>query len=161
MRLADQGRIDEALALFRPLEDKSQASVTQMISQNYAERDPAAAAAWLGALPEKVPTKEAIDSLFSQWLPRDPEGVARWLESLPVGARRDESIFLFIRNAVVQRNTGVEDWVEQIADPAQRQKAAEWAYWNRSRDPEKAREWIRNLPGVDAAWRESFLKTAR
>jgi predicted phosphoadenosine phosphosulfate sulfurtransferase len=137
---------------------KDQVGITQMLAQNYAERDPAAAASWLVSLPSEVAISDATASILTRWLPRDPEGVAHWVDSVPPSARRDEVVAQFIESAVKTRSNGAEPWVEQIADPALRQKAAESVFWT-IEDRAAAREWMRSLKGVDPARQARFLRT--
>jgi hypothetical protein len=157
-KFADEGKIEEALAMYRPLAGKSQPQITQMLAQNYAEREPAAAASWLMSLPPDVAISDATTSILSRWIPRDPEGVANWIQALPPSGRRDEIVSEFIESAGKTSTSGAEAWVEEIVDPVLRMKAAESAFW-RIEDRAAAREWIRNLKGVDPVRHGRFLRT--
>src|SRR5436190_104957 len=53
--------------------------------------------------------------------------------------------------------TGAEAWVEQIANPVLRQNAAESVFWRIS-DRAYAREWMRNLKGVEPERQARFLR---
>jgi hypothetical protein len=159
--VADEGRIDEALALFHPVEHGDQGEITAMLAQTSADRDPAAAAAWLGSLPAYVQTGKAVGNVIERWFARDAESVANWVEALPAGKRRDQALTKFIGCAAQQSSANAAEWVQQIADSRSRQNAAAQLYWSWSReDPAAARVWIRGLPGVDTEWHERFLRAS-
>jgi hypothetical protein len=181
--VAEAGRIDEALAMFRPSAEAVKASgpgrrmrssgvitisggaskstdeaAAVYLAAVLAERDPVAAGKWFATLPSSVATQETARMVMSAWLPRDPDAVARWVESLPAGAPRDEAARVFIQETAQISPTGAAEWVETVADPALRQQSALWVYWQwRTGDPAAARNWLSRLSGVDPEWKTRML----
>lgn len=177
--LAEDGRLDEAMKLFRPQAVKVEPTkrnsdsvvilsgggeggdsmATAQLTQLLAERDPAAAAAWLAALPPAVATKDSARVVIDEWMPRNPEAVARWVESLPAGKRRDDALGVFIEKAASQSPSGAAEWVATIADPILRQNAALHTFWRWNlEDPAAAVQWLRELRGVDPEWQARVLR---
>ena len=54
------------------------------------------------------------------------------------------------------------EWAETIADTNLRQQAARFTFESMRRDdPERAREWLRNLSGVEPQWKERMARPLR
>ena len=157
--LAEDGRMDAALEMFRPNKSALDTSATEHMAQMLAERDPGRAAAWFATLPSGAVNERTTRAIVSRWYAREPEKVARWVESLPTGAARDEAARAFIAQAAQQDAAGAAEWVATVADPELRQKSAEWVFYNMSRDnPAGARKWLREFRDVDENWRTQFLR---
>ena len=54
------------------------------------------------------------------------------------------------------------EWTETIADTKLRQQAAAFTFQSmRREDAERAREWLRNLSGVEPQWKERMARQLR
>ena len=157
--LAEDGDLKVAQELNRPTADKNDRYATAHLVQLVAERDPAAAAEFLARAPESGVSSEAISALLHEWYPQDKEATAQWIESLPPGTRRDEALKNFATKVSRDSPEAAAAWTETIADQRLRQQAAGWTFYALKREnPGRALEWIRNLPGVDDAWRSRLLR---
>jgi hypothetical protein len=174
--LAEEGRIDEALAIFKPAQDakakapgtmtigggSSDEQATVQLGQILAENDPATAGGWFAKLPPSVATYQTTLAFLPKWYAREPEAVARWIETLPAGSARDEATRTFIQEAARLSTTGASEWVATVTDADLRQSAAAMVYREmRGEDPAGAHRWLSELPGVHEAWRGGMLRIWR
>ena len=159
--LAEAGDFDSALALCRPNGSQADQEPTAHFVQIYAEREPAAAAAWLATMPNAIDGQTA-SKVVEAWYPNDPLAVGRWVESLPAGKGRDEALNALVQKLSWRSPAAAAEWAETIVDPTLREKAAGLAFYSLSRDdPTRAREWMQNLGGVQPKWKERMLRNAR
>lgn len=180
--LAEDGRIDEALEIFRPSVSTNEeaisrsqspggvykkvsrgstreAAATAQLAQFLVDHDPKLAADWVATLPPAAVTDQTARTVVSEWYERSPEEVAHWIEKLPPSTGRDQAARVFIEEAVQQSPAAAAEWVETVRDPVLRRKAAEWVFWEmRSDDPAAARQWLKTLSGVDEEWQARMLR---
>jgi hypothetical protein len=156
--IAEAGRVQEAVNLFRP-ETAKNPTIVQHFAQILAERDPAAAGAWLGSVPPEAVNQEVVRNLMSQWIPRNPDAVGEWMNSLPQGGTRDKIVLGFVAKSASANPEVAGEWVSTIADPKTRRNAAAWVFtpWARF-DKNAAREWLNNLPDLDPRWKARMLQ---
>jgi hypothetical protein len=159
--LAEAADFESAMALCRPNGSQADQQPTAHFVQIYAERDPAAAAAWLANTPNAIDGQTA-SKVVEAWYPSDPLAVGRWVEGLPAGKGRDEALNALVHKLSWESPAAAAEWTETIADATLREKAAGFAYYSLSRDdPARAREWLQNLGGVQPKWKERMLRNAR
>lgn len=157
--LAEDGRLDAALEIFKPSAGRTDESATTQLAQLLVARDPNTAGAWFATLPAGVATEQTARAVVSEWYAREPQAVARWVETMPPGAPRDQALRVFIEQAAQQSPSGAAEWVETVTEPKLRQKAAESVFSAMARDdPAGARQWMRALRGVDPEWHARFLR---
>ena len=160
--LANGGQIDRALKFFHPQRGAESAGVAVAIASARAKDDPAAAAAWLDALPENLNTVPAVAPIVGKWIERDAAAAASWVEAQPAGARRDAAVNAYTLAATEFDPAAAGAWAATISDPATRQKAAEFVFREMNRrDPRAARQFLRTLPGADPAWSERLIRLER
>jgi hypothetical protein len=161
--LAYGGRSEEALAFFDPQQPGAASEeIAVAIASAQAYSDPAAAAAWLDALPAGLETSKAIAPIIEEWIGRDAEAAARWVEAQPAGPRREAALQAYTHAATELDPAAAGVWAATIGDPASRAKAAEFIFSTmHRRDPAAARAFVRGLPGADPAWAERLIRLER
>jgi hypothetical protein len=160
--LARDGKLDEAQALFHPQPGASSAKLIASIAAARGKDDPAAAALWLDSLPPDTDTTMAIKPVLEKWVDLDASAAASWVEAQPAGPRRETALEAYTRAAAELDPAAAGEWAATIADRQARAKAAEYVFDQMDRrDPAAARQWLRALSGVDAAWRERFIRLHR
>ena len=173
--LAEEGRIVEALEIFKPADAKKaqetnvpgamsigggspEEQATVQLGQTLAARDPAAAGAWFATLPPSVATYQTTLAFLPKWYAREPDAVARWIETLPAGPGRDEATRTFVQEAARISPEGASEWIATVGDLVLRKSAAALVYWAMWREnPGRAIRWLGDLRGVDETWRNQLL----
>lgn len=157
--IAEAGKLELAMEMFRPSQAKSEEDVTAHLAQYVGETSPADAAKWVAGLPEGVHTETAMRHLVQRWYAQEPAAVAEYVESLPDGSRRDEALMAFIQQAANRSASGASQWVATMDDPKLRQKAAIQVYYFWSRDDAAAAQtWFRSVEGVDPVWHQRVMR---
>jgi hypothetical protein len=125
-------------------------------------QDGETSARWAQSLPAGKARTEALSTVASYWSQQDPHGMARWLDQQPPGPERDLLLKGFAAASSVLDTRGAAEWVEQIDDVAQRTEAAQRVYhrW-KIENPIAARQWLRQLGGVDATEIRQTLRHGR
>ncbi|HEY2342326.1 MAG TPA: hypothetical protein VGH90_04815 [Chthoniobacteraceae bacterium] len=160
--LALSGKVQEAIALFRPTAGANAAVNITYLAEAQAKADPAAAALWLQGLPTEADTVPATTQVLESWIQKDPEAAARWVEALPSGVRRDRAMRSYAQAAAEHDPEAAGAWAVSIGDPAQRRAAAEVVFQKMDQsDPAGARAWLQSLPAVDAEWRDRYSRMPR
>jgi hypothetical protein len=143
--------VELAVAKLDEVKGPARAAVVSAIGGEWTARDPAAALAWLMALPvsERLDpttmsqgTKDSLLMSFSGWFLSDPAPARTWADSLPPGDERDRVQAQLARTLAYQGQTAeaieVLLGLGKAADPkAMSQIAREWA----GTDPQRAAEW--------------------
>ncbi len=150
--LAENGNIDQALALFHPCSD-ADATIATQLAQIAAKEDPAKAAGWLSSLPSGVDLTGATTAIVSQWYSQQPDALSQWAAALPPGKLRDTAVSGLIGRAAQQDPAEAAGYLDSIGDPAARQLAAGFIFvaW-KWKDPQAAAEWASRF-GLVKRWR--------
>ncbi len=130
------GRVNEL-----PPERRSQA--ISGLASSWAAEDPAAAIAWVEALPSEKERSGAFSSAMSGWAQNDPVAAAQWLNTQPNGMNRDIGTSGLVSALI---NSSPEDawtWAQSIRDPSRRLSALQLAQMGlRSKDPAIAKQML-------------------
>ncbi|HEY2344019.1 MAG TPA: hypothetical protein VGH90_13340 [Chthoniobacteraceae bacterium] len=141
--LAEEGRLDDAMALFQPGAGSHDKVIATQLAQFVAKVDPAQAASWVEGLPQKLDTGDAMDAVVGIWYDQDPRAVGSWLESLPKGLNRDRAVKGLAAKAAAYDPAQAAKQLDDIGDNEIRRDAAQMVYdnWKRE-DPAAARAWF-------------------
>ena len=82
-----------------------------MVAQNWATRDPAAAAAWVMSLNEPTARSAAIGSMVSTWASDQPDVAAAWVMGLPSGSDRTGALYQLGRSWASFDPVNAADWL--------------------------------------------------
>jgi hypothetical protein len=157
--LAHEGELETAVALHGPGSRDEPHDTTAHLAQRYAERDPAAAAAWLATIPEASTDDSSVEFVVAKWYQRDPTSVGQWVESLPFGPRRDHAAKEIVERALHEDAAAAAAWTRLIGNRKLQQSMAAEVYLEYSRgDPARAAEWINSLEAVGEGWKGRFLR---
>lgn len=95
-----------------------------VVSQ-WAQSDPKAAAAWVGAFPAGSSRDNAVQNLVSSWSHNDPRAAGDWLASLPADKGQERAIQNYVNQISWQFPDIAAPFVDKLADPNQRNSAIE------------------------------------
>jgi hypothetical protein len=132
------------------------------VAQALAAHDGAAAAEWA----VRQPPGAARDAAFGKSRRSGVRARLRRRLSGSSGCQRAPSGMPASRNTpqrpVYADPRAAAEWVASIATPKAQQSAAAKMFWVwNSEDPVAARAWLKELGGVDEAWRVRLLKTSQ
>ena len=126
------------------------------VLREWAQREPAAAAAWADAQPGSV---DYVAGVASGWAAKDHRSAMEWVRTIPAGAAKDAALVSgVLAIAQTPEPQAAIEWIANIGGEDQRTVAyGHLAFiWLRS-DPKKAREWIETAP-LTAKARADLLK---
>lgn len=98
--------------------------LANIIAVNWANREPAAAAAWALDRPTEQERTAAVRSAVGVWSMRDVDGATQWALALPQGATRDTALAGVLQATVSRGPSGLDTRVlNAFASEAARQQA--------------------------------------
>lgn len=115
--LADTGSFDQ------PLSDRSdllagQLDMPHTLFQNWAGKDPAAAARWAaGSAAAEGSQRELLQTATDPWFAKDPAGAQTFAAALPEGSGKDGMIRSLVELMSATDPAGALNWTEQNAGP--------------------------------------------
>ena len=166
--LAKRGDAAQAVAILAALGDAVDPKVLNQTAENWALRDPQAAADWAISQPSGSAQSRALAGVVGAWANDDPAATQQWLTQFPQGEVRDRCVAAFLMrrtswmNSPAQQIAEFDQWFDVIDDPWQRALVAEQIYRVKKRtDPEGARTWLTSLPNVDPELTRLTLRQKR
>jgi len=133
---------------------RRQADAVVGIVQQWVQREPEAAAAWVVQFPEGMARDAALENVVKLWVDRDPDAAGNWLKTLADGAHRDLAIGAYVIQVAPSLPASAAKFAESIGDESMRHRqmqdmAEDWL----TRDSEAARTWITqaDLPELSKA----------
>ena len=93
---------------------------TELLGE-WAESNPAAAAAWLGQLADDDPAiAQASSAIIREWTRYDLNSSAEWLNSLPASPELDRAIISYTFRAAEEDPAAAMTWAESIENDRRR-----------------------------------------
>lgn len=129
---AAQGALVVAMAVDHPVEAATYAA-TEMtggieqeravigVVQRWTQRDPEAAAAWIGQLADGPLPLNAMEEMVRIWAGSDPAAVAVWLGHLTKNQLRDAALASFARQLAPTAPDDARFWASEIAESTLRE----------------------------------------
>ena len=129
-----------------------------LISREWAEYDPVAAAEWAASIPHEVEQIKAYESLAREWAEYDPVATSQWIDGLPVGEARDGATTSLVAEVRRLEPATAFQWANTITNELERfnQLRDVLSVW-RSSDSQAAQNAINNA-NITAQQREQLLR---
>jgi hypothetical protein len=155
-RLFDEGKWQDAIALVS--HGTPSGDLAGLFAWRLVQQDPAAAGEWVSSLPPEASVL-AAGNVARSWIVQDPTATAAWVGRLPAGPARDAALSNMIAAVSEVDAEGASRWVDLISDQKQRESGVSEVFTNWvARDSRAAREWLRDLSGVDDKWKARLMK---
>lgn len=121
------------------------------LADQWAQRDPKAAAAWALQLPDSSSKNRALIALAAAWALQDPSASLRFALGLPAGDVKQDAIISVVSAWAAKSPALAADWVTSLPSDQHRAYAVETVFtsWI-GIDPIAAVAWLQRLPhGAD------------
>jgi hypothetical protein len=112
------------------------------VAGQWANADPAAAAAWVAGFPDGQAQQNAMQSVINQWSANDPVAAGNWLKTLPAGDGKDAAITTYVGQVVNSDPAAAMAWAQSIGSEDSRNTAIE----------NTARQWLQSDPTAATTW---------
>ena len=112
------------------------------MAREWARRDPANAAAWIGNFAEGEGVQRAIGEVMWNWTSIDPESASQWLAERPASGSRDIGAMALAKAAWANDPERAMSWLVTINDQVMRQAAIERGL----------RDWMEHDAASARAW---------
>lgn len=134
------GKAEDYAAAIAALPAATTLDAQQSFMAQWGEKDPEAAARWLGSLPDYAASQPAVKGLAAAWASYDGSAASVWVETLPAGPARDGATAGLAKSIARCQPEEGWHWAATIADPRTRWEAFSdiSTYWG-SKAPDEFR----------------------